>query len=170
MLVIFAGLPGVGKSTVAQALARDTGAVYLRIDRMEQAMRDAGFADEEIAGAGYGVAQAVARDNLGLGRLVVVDSVNPWQLTRDAYRQVALDAGVGSLDVEIVCTNPEVHRLRVETRVSEVAGLVLPTWSEVLGRDYHAWDIEPLRLDSAHLSIEEMVGQIRSFLRPASDG
>jgi cytidylate kinase len=37
MLIIFGGLPGTGKTAIAQQLARELGAVYLRIDSMEQA-------------------------------------------------------------------------------------------------------------------------------------
>lgn len=40
MLIIFSGLPGCGKSTIARALAKRLGAVYLRIDTIEQAIRD----------------------------------------------------------------------------------------------------------------------------------
>ena len=40
MLIIFGGLPGTGKTAIAQQLARELGAVYLRIDSMEQAIRD----------------------------------------------------------------------------------------------------------------------------------
>ena len=40
-LVVFSGLPGTGKTTVAKALAATLGAVYLRIDTIEQAMKSA---------------------------------------------------------------------------------------------------------------------------------
>lgn len=43
MLYIFSGLPGTGKSTLAQYLAKTLGAVYLRIDTIEQAMKDEGI-------------------------------------------------------------------------------------------------------------------------------
>lgn len=38
MLIIFSGLPGSGKSTIAQALAKQLNAFYLRIDTIEQAI------------------------------------------------------------------------------------------------------------------------------------
>lgn len=40
MLYIFAGLPGSGKSTLAKKLAQKLGATYLRIDTIEQGLRD----------------------------------------------------------------------------------------------------------------------------------
>ena len=40
MLIAFGGLPGVGKTTLAKALAKRQAAVYLRIDTIEQAVRD----------------------------------------------------------------------------------------------------------------------------------
>ena len=42
MLIIFGGLPGVGKTSIARALAQKIGAVHLRIDTIEQAILDAG--------------------------------------------------------------------------------------------------------------------------------
>ncbi len=39
MLIVFSGLPGTGKTTIANDLAAMTSAVYLRIDTIEQAIR-----------------------------------------------------------------------------------------------------------------------------------
>jgi hypothetical protein len=41
-----------------------------------------------VEGVGYEIGQAVAADNLALGRTVIADYVNPWPLTRDAWQQV----------------------------------------------------------------------------------
>ena len=90
MLIVMSGLPGVGKTAVSRELARSLGAVHLRIDSIEQALRAGGI---RVEGEGYAVAYAVAGDNLALGRTVVADCVNPWPLTRAAWRAVAERAG-----------------------------------------------------------------------------
>ena len=157
MLVVLSGLPGVGKTTIARELAAAMGAVHVRIDSIEQALRNAGW---RVEGEGYGIAYAVAEDNLRLGRIVVADCVNPWPLTRSEWRSVADRAGVRALDVEIVCSNTDEHRRRVESRDPEITGHRLPTWQDVLERDYRAWDRERLVIDTAQLSVEQSVRSI----------
>ena len=79
ILIIFSGLPGSGKSTVAAKLSSSLGANYLRIDTVEQALRD--ICDiSQIDGKGYMLAYRIAQENLRLGNIVVADSVNPWAL------------------------------------------------------------------------------------------
>lgn len=164
MLVVLSGLPGVGKTTVARALAAAAGAVHVRIDSIEQALRNAGW---EIEGEGYRVAYAVAEDNLRLGRIVIADCVNPWPLTRNEWRSVAERAGVPVFEVEIVCSDSHEHRRRVEGRDPDLEGHRLPTWSETTARDYAAWDRERLVVDTSRLDIDQAVRAILSRL--ASD-
>jgi predicted kinase len=161
LLIIFSGRSGAGKTTIARALARSVGAVLLRIDSIEQALRATGVRVEE---EGYRVAHAVASDNLRLGRTVIADCVNPWPLTREAWRRVATDAGARFLDVEIVCSDRDEHRRRVESRVADIAGHVLPTWQDVLDRDYRPWDGERLVIDTSVLSVDEAVRQLEAIL------
>lgn len=76
-MVVFGGLPGVGKSAIAQQLVAQCGAVYLRIDTIEQALRDSGMLAGDVGAAGYLAAYALARSNLHHGLTVVADCVNP---------------------------------------------------------------------------------------------
>ena len=164
MLIIFAGLPGVGKTTIARELAEKLRAVYLRIDSIEQALRDSGAVIDPMNDSGYRIAYALAGDNLRLGRMVVADSVNPLRITRQAWHEVAREAGVESVDVEIKCSDSEAHRRRVENRASDIRGLEL-TWAEVMAREYEPWDLEHIEIDTNDLSVEKSVALICSKLQ-----
>ena len=157
VLIVLSGLPGVGKTTIARELARAIGATHLRIDSIEQALRQAGV---RVEGEGYRVAYAVAEDNLRLGRTVIADCVNPWPLTRGEWRAVAARAGVRALDVEIVCSDRGEHQRRVERRSPDIDGHRLPTWSEVEARDYRPWDVERLTIDTARDDVGRSVRAI----------
>jgi len=61
MLIVLGGLPGVGKTTIARELARTLGAVHVRIDAIEHALRASGLVVED---EGYNVVYAVAEDDL----------------------------------------------------------------------------------------------------------
>jgi predicted kinase len=104
MLISFGGLPGTGKTTVARALARRLGAVHVRLDTIEQAMRSCDVLKADVGPAGYAVAYGVAEDNLRIGRIVVADTVNPVQATRDAWLDVARRAAVRVREVEVICS------------------------------------------------------------------
>lgn len=160
MLIVFAGLPGTGKSTIARELARALRAFWLRIDSIEQAIRDSGVVPDDLRDAGYRAAYAITEDNLLLGRTVVADSVNPWMLTRNAWRDAGLRAGARVIEVETICSDVEEHRRRVETRRSDVRGLALPDWKAVIERDYHAWDRDHVTVDTAGRAVSECVAMI----------
>ena len=168
MLIIFGGLPGTGKTTIARELARQIAAVHLRIDSIEQAIVDYGALSRPLNDAGYRVGYAVAEDNLRVGRTVIADSVNPIQLTRDAWIAVAIRAEVMAVEIEITCSDINKHRHRVETRVTDIRGSKLPTWQEVVLRDYNPWQRDRVLIDTAHTSVERSVKLIRDVLANAS--
>jgi predicted kinase len=160
MLIALGGLPGTGKTTVAQTLARKLAAVYLRIDTLEQAFIRSGSGQADIGPGGYLAGYAVAADNLRLGLTVVADSVNALQVTRSAWRNVALEAGVPLFEVELICSDTTKHRLRVEAREADIPGHQLPTWKSVLERQYDPWNSQHLLIDTAYVSVEHAVETI----------
>lgn len=110
---------------------------------------------------------AVAVDNLRLGRHVIADSVNPIPLTRDAWRAAAAAAGAIAMEVEIVCSDSREHRRCVELRASDVPGLTLPSWQDVVGRDYRRWDTAQLVLDTARRTSADCVADLVNRLAAA---
>jgi predicted kinase len=170
MLIVLAGLPGTGKTTVARELAQRLRAVHVRVDAIEHAIRQsAAHTELPMDDAGYQVGYALAGDNLRLGHVVIADSVNPWPLTREAWRAVSARAGAAILEVEIVCADAAEHRRRVESRVADIEGFRLPTWREVQVRDYRAWDGERLVIDTAEMPPAEAAAAIAAAARPSAD-
>ncbi|PDT09107.1 AAA family ATPase [Rhizobium sp. M1] len=165
MLVIFGGLPGSGKTTIARALARRLGAVHVRVDTIEQAIRASGDPSNDIGPAGYVVAYGIAEDNLTLGRMVIADSVNPLTITREAWLAVAARSDVIAAEVEVICSDKSEHRRRVETRKTDVEGLVKPTWQEVNERIYDDWGQTPIIVDTAARDVPEIVEALIVKLR-----
>jgi len=74
-LIVFAGLPGVGKTTQARSLADALRAVYLRLDTLEAPfIRMAN--NNDLKDYGYQAIAHLAGDNLELGRTVIIDAVS----------------------------------------------------------------------------------------------
>jgi predicted kinase len=168
LLIVLAGLPGTGKSTIARRLAHRLDAQWLRIDAIEQALRQAKNLGEDVAEAGYVAAYAVAETNLRLGRAVIADCVNPLALTRAAWRGVGVRSAAQVVEVELSCSDPTEHRRRVETRTSDIEGLALPAWAAVLARRYEPWPEPHLTIDTARTSADEAVGSILSAVERAA--
>jgi predicted kinase len=169
VLVVLAGLPGVGKSSITRALVARTGAIYLRIDSIEHALAQSSRRIDPPEDAGYAVAYAIAADNLRAGAMVVADSVNPLNLTRDAWVRVGRNRDARVVEVEVICSDEAEHRRRVASREADLPGLTLPDWDAVNARAYEAWPRKRLVLDTAELSIAEAVERILAQLERNGD-
>lgn len=166
MLIIFGGLPGTAKTTIARELARQIGAIHLRIDAIEQAIRDCSSDVVGLDEAGYRVAYAVAEDNLRVGRTVVADSVNPLEIVHDAWLEVGRRAQAITMEIEVICSDSREHGAGLETRKPDIFGLRRPSWEQVISREYHPWDREHIVIDTANRSLEQNIKTLREALSP----
>lgn len=138
--------------------------MHLRVDTIEQAIRASGMLRSDVGPSGYMVAYGIAEDNLRIGKFVVADSVNPLRVTRDAWLAVAKRAFSKVAEVVVICTDKSEHRRRVERREADIDGQTLPTWQDVVTRDYEEWDRRTIVIDTATTGVEENVAEIIAHL------
>jgi len=133
VLVVIGGQPGVGKTTVARALSARLGAAHVRVDAFEVALLRQGLvpAPQDVGGHGYALALAAAGTCLTVGTDVVVDAVFPLAAARRPFRELAERHDVPVRWLRLICSDPVEHRRRVEERVADLPGHVLPRWAEV---------------------------------------
>ncbi len=162
ILYIFTGLPGSGKTKLSQCLAGRVGAVYLRIDTIEQALRD--LCEINVKGEGYRLAYRLAADNLRLGLSVVADSCNPIALTRREWEKVAEFEGAKSINIEVTCSDLAEHRRRVETREPTIPMLEHPTWEQVVQREYEPWNQQRIIIDTAGRTVEASCSELYALI------
>ena len=139
--MVFAGLPGSGKSVLARGVADAIGATYLRIDTIESAIVSTLMPDEDNP-VGYVVAEQVAADQLAGGRDVVADAVNGVAAARAGWVGLAARTGAALRFVEVRCSDVAEHRRRVDNRGPEMPGHGVPTWEQVQRRRYEPWPPE----------------------------
>ena len=164
LLIVFGGLPGTGKTTISRELTRRLDATYLRIDAIERSLQAAGLA---VGATGYVIANALAAQNLTIGRTVVADCVNPVTASRNGWRDTAHRCAARFVEIELICGDAAVHRRRVETRAIDIDGLKLPSWDEVTRHHYEAWDREHLVLDTAADGVERLAERAEAYARDA---
>jgi len=166
MLYVFGGLPSSGKSVLSKYLAEKINAMHIRIDSIEQLLR--AHTDLNPVGVvGYVSAYAIAKDNLELGQTVIADSVNPIQITRDAWKTVAKETGAKICEIEVICSDIGEHKARYIARIADIDGLEYGPWDDVLDREYEDWASKDILIDTASKSISEsqseLVSKIEKF-------
>ena len=61
----------------------------------------------------------------------------------------------------MIGSDPVEHRRRAVSRTVDIADLSLPSWQEIVDRDYHAWDRAHIVLDTSVTSVQDCVATIR---------
>jgi predicted kinase len=160
--ILIAGVPGVGKTTLAEGLAKRLRAPVLSMDWQLGALTPFRvLTDENVDPLAEMVVVAPLARQLQLGLDVVLDVTGHQATARDRYRRVAESLGARLVGVECVCSDAMAHRARVAGRERGIPGWH-PTvpWSHVLRMKglWEPWTEPHLVLDSAKQDAEAMLG------------
>ena len=137
LLVVYCGLPGVGKSTVSRYTADQLGASRHRSDEVRQELfEEPSYTPAELR-ATYEELLERARADLEAGRDVVVDATFRERPERDRAAAVAEETGATVTFVRVTCS-PEVVRERLQARTDDPSDADLAVYRE------HRESFEPL--------------------------
>lgn len=167
MLYILGGLPATGKTELSKYLSSSLGAVHIRIDTIEQELKNFGL--KKLYDEGYKIGFAIALENLKNGLSVVADSTNPVLESREAWISVANKASSPFVEIEVTCSDENEHKERVERRQTDIPNLLLPSWESVTSRDYHPWKTARIVIDTAGKTPEQSKNELSELLRRSNE-
>ena len=157
MLIAMAGLPGAGKSTLAEVVGARRKITVLSVDQIETAILQAGISAGQPTGlAAYLVAEALAESVLMHDRDIIIDAVNAVDPAREQWVNLAERTGSGVRFIEVVCSDREEHKARLVERAAkrELTGAAALNAVEHNLDEYSPWTgasgaVARITLDSA---------------------
>jgi predicted kinase len=153
-LIVFTGLPGSGKTSVAEAVARHLRISLFAKDWLEATLLNSALVADDprkpLGYAAYELLTTLAHRQLMLGQSVILDSVASVEPIRTQWRTLALEYNAAWHVIECVCSDEKLYRVRLATRQRGIPGWPELDWSEVERvRSYYApWDEDRLILDA----------------------
>lgn len=172
LLVVVTGLPGTGKSTIADLVGTWVGGPVLAHDWVMSGLVPFPAIEETLGSTdppghgpvGWSILSALARAQLRAGGSVVLDGV-ARQAQIDALRSLGPEEGVAVLVVKTMCSDPSLHRTRLEGRER-----LIPDWHELEWREVAAsmatWDPDleaDVTIDTSQ-PIEDGLNQVRDAI------
>ncbi len=172
-LVVVGGLPGTGKSTLADGLAARLDVPVFNKDWIEASLRRDGVTRGHDS---WRVAEhllaTLAGQQLGRGQSAILDTVARPAESRAAWRTLADDADARFRLIECVCSDAALHRGRVVGRDRSIPDWDELTWSDV--EDVRArstpWAEPRLVLDATRPAAENLDAALRYVTRDVPAG
>jgi predicted kinase len=148
-LILLAGMPGSGKTTLARMISRELRLPVFSKDRVQRVLRDHHLALENT-GDGYYIILDTADEQLGLGVSVILDATFPLDHFRMVASEMAARHHAKFCAIYCHCSDDEVWRKRMEHRVQYVPGWKPVGWEDVLRMRsyYQPWGSNALAVDS----------------------
>lgn len=169
-LIVFAGLPGTGKSSVAEAVGRELSVPVFAKDWLEATLRRSGLGPSTDVGyVGYELLTTLAQRQLQMGQSVILDSVASIESIRTRWRALAATYQARWRVIECVCSDEAAHCARLAVRERGIPGWHELTWVEVerVKAYYAEWPDERLIIDAVN-PLDDNVAAALNYIREAN--
>jgi predicted kinase len=144
LFIAFAGVPGSGKSTTAEAVGAELGIPVFALDWVMGALSPFGLRHhDDLLEIGEEILTTLAFRELQAGRSVILDGPTESPQTRRRWRSLAASFNAQFLPVVCTCSEPRLHRERVESRQRAIPGWAdAGVWADARARQdrFPAWD------------------------------
>lgn len=166
-LIVFSGLPGTGKSTLADAAGRRLGIPVFATDWLLGSLTPfGGYHLDGLLGIGAELLTTLAFRQLSLGQSAILDHPAEDTGDRTRWRTLAEAAGAEFRVVVCTCSDPRVHQSRLEKRERGIPGWHQGgNWDNVRRRlaAYPPWSGEALTTDSVR-PLEENLAAVLCYV------
>jgi len=153
-MIVFSGLPGTGKSALAESVGRELGIPVFAKDWLEATFLQCELVpankEKSLGSAGYELLTLLARRQFMLGQSAILDSVASTESIRSAWKQLSVEYDALWYVIECICSNENIHRARLKTRQRHIPSWHELEWSDVERvKNYYApWKESRLILDA----------------------
>lgn len=167
-MILFSGLPGTGKSTLAEMIGRQLGIPVFAKDWLEASLILSGLGSKDdlkrLGFAGYELLTVLAERQFILNQSVILDSVASTQSIRTKWYQLAKQYGAERRIIECICSDESLHRARLKDRRRNIPGWHELEWTDIqkVKQYYPAWEEERLVLDMVN-PVDENIARARSY-------
>jgi predicted kinase len=166
MFVVVSGVPGTGKTTIADALSASLTIPIFNKDHIEASLWRSGVtADENSWQVAEDLLGTLAAHQLRRGQSAILDTVARTRTSRGAWRAIAEAHDAAFKPIECVCSDEAVHRSRIHRRVRGIAGWYELSWEDVerARSRFEPWEGERLVLDAVR-PLDENVDAALDYL------
>jgi predicted kinase len=168
-LVVFSGLPGTGKSALAEPVGRALGIPVFAKDWLEATLLGCELVPSNeykpLGSAGYQLLTILAERQLMLGQSVILDSVASTESIRSTWKQLAAKYDAEWLVIECICSDECIHRERLKSRQRSIPDWHELDWADVESvKSYFTLWNEPRLVVDAMQSVDENLKMILDWL------
>lgn len=162
MLILIAGLPGSGKTTVAEAFSKKYGAAHLNSDHIRKELGLWGKYGADEKARVYEEVLRQTSDAIAGGKTVVVDSTFFKAELREVFEKLAEDQGTG---VRWVLATAPREILRQRVAMPRADSEADETVLEKIQAQFEPLEPPFLTIDTASASPEALADEIHAYLQ-----